>query len=407
MEIIQVDPKTLEPHPKNPRSGHAVEKIQTSIKEFGFTSPILIQKGTRRIIAGHGRWKAALRGGSATVPVIELDLTDKKAVAYMIADNRLAEESGWEKDLLRDLFQDLKVDSFDLAMTGFSSDELLKLFIKDTEVEDNVPEAKECSSINRGDLFILGNHRLMCGDSTNLEDVKRLLDGSKPEMCFTSPPYNLGEGSKLRGYLATGRNTVYEKYNDSKSESDWLDMMEKFTEIALDSCEYLFCNIQVLAGNRKAFIDYWHKFGNNFCDVAIWNKISSSPALHTRVMSSCFEFVLIFTKTNPSRNIRIAPEFRAVSNVYSASSRKSGEELDLDVYHGAVFPIHFPLHFIITFTKESAKVFDPFSGTGTTIIVCEKSNRKGFGMEIDPAYCDVIIKRWENFTGQKAEKINV
>ena len=100
MQIIELDTKTLEPHPKNPRSGHAVDKIQTSIKEFGFTSPILIQKGTRRIIAGHGRWKAALKGGAATVPVIELDLTDKKAVAYMIADNRLAEESGWEKDFL-------------------------------------------------------------------------------------------------------------------------------------------------------------------------------------------------------------------------------------------------------------------------------------------------------------------
>lgn len=396
----------LIPYAKNSRthSEAQVAQIAGSIKEFGFNNPVLIDEDNG-IIAGHGRVLAAQKLGLQAVPCIRLGhLTDTQRKAYVIADNRLALNAGWDDSMLTLELQDLKAEDFNLDLLGFEADELNALLnpIKETEGltdEDAVPEVPEEPKTKPGDIYQLGRHRLMCGDSTSIDAVEKLMGGVQVDFMFTSPPYNAGDSEKLSGNTHTTDNK-YATYRDDKTQDDYLDFLRGFTNAWMWVSKCMAVNIQQLAGNKIAFIEYLESYKNHLIDIAIWDKKHGAPQMAKNVMSNRFEYIVFLGQTeNPSRAIPTADFQGTVQNVYEGQPNRNNEFFKV---HAATFPVDFPEWAIKSFTKPGSIIADAFGGTGTTMIACEKLGRTNFTMELDPKYCDVIVKRWEDFTGQKA-----
>lgn len=395
----------LIPYAKNARthSDEQVAQIAGSIKEFGFNNPVLVDKDNS-IIAGHGRVMAARKLGMDKVPVVILDhLTESQRKAYILADNRIALNSGWDSSMLSVELQDLK-DDIDLSLLGFDPDELDSLLnpVEETEGltdEDAVPEVPVEPKTKLGDIYILGNHRLMCGDSTSITDVEKLVDGSNVDFVFTSPPYNAGDSEKLSGNTHTTDNK-YGMYQDNKSSDDYLNLLVEFTNAWLMHTKCMAVNLQQLAGNKIAFIEYLDTFKQNFVDMAIWDKGHGAPQMAKNVMSNRYEYIIFLSnQINPSRAIPTANFQGTVQNVYEGKPNRNNEFSDV---HAATFPVDLPEWAIKSFTSNNSTIGDCFGGTGTTLIAAEKLGKKAYLMELDPKYCDVIVKRWEDFTGKKA-----
>jgi DNA modification methylase len=395
----------IKPYQKNPRHKYDINKVAQSIKEFGFQQPIVVDRAGV-IIVGHGRYEAAKSLNLKSIPVTIADLSPEKAKAYRIADNKTNEYSDWDMGLLIQEFTDLLDNNYDLELTGFDADELEKLIVGEKEGltdEDAVPETPEEPKAQLGDIYKLGEHRLMCGDSTDVNAVDKLLDGIELNIMFTSPPYNAGKSEKLSGNTHLDDNK-YQEYNDDKNQNDYLDLLNSFTNAWLFKTKCLIVNLQQLAGNKIAFIDYLNNYKNNLVDIGIWNKGHSAPQMAKNVMNSCFEYMIFLSSINkPSRAIPNANFQGTIKNVYDGKPNRNNE---FSKVHGATFPVDLPEWIIKNFTKQNDLVGDCFGGTGTTLIACEKHNRKAYLMELDRGYIDVIIKRWEQYTGQKAEKIN-
>ena len=409
MEITVKKVADLIPYAKNSRthSDAQVAQVAASIKEFGWTNPILID-GDNGIIAGHGRLMAARKLGMEEVPCIELDgMTENQKKAYIIADNKLALNSGWDVELLGLELGALQEDGFDLDLIGFDADELAKLLEPEIEEgltdEDEVPGTPDEPKTKPGDIYQLGNHRLMCGDSTSIDAVEKLLDGEEVDFLFTSPPYNAGKSESLSGNTHTIDNK-YGMYNDNKTQNEYLDLLCGFTNAWMWSCQCMAINIQQLAGNKVAFIDYLAEYKSHLIDIAIWDKKHGAPQMAKNVLSNRFEYIVFLSQTeNPSRAIPTADFQGTIQNVYEGQSNRSNEYSSV---HAATFPVDFPEWAITSFTKPKMIVADCFGGTGTTLIACEKTHRSARLMELDPKYCDVIVKRWEEFTGKTAKLLN-
>jgi len=395
----------IKPYQKNPRHKYDINKVAQSIKEFGFQQPIVVDRAGV-IIVGHGRYEAAKSLNLKSIPVTIADLSPEKAKAYRIADNKTNEYSDWDMGLLIQEFTDLLDNNYDLELTGFDADELEKLIVGEKEGltdEDAVPETPEEPKAQLGDIYKLGEHRLMCGDSTDVNAVDKLLDGIELNIMFTSPPYNAGKSEKLSGNTHLDDNK-YQEYNDDKNQNDYLDLLNSFTNAWLFKTKCLIVNLQQLAGNKIAFIDYLNNYKNNLVDIGIWNKGHSAPQMAKNVMNSCFEYMIFLSSINkPSRAIPNANFQGTIKNVYDGKPNRNNE---FSKVHGATFPVDLPEWIIKNFTKQNDLVGDCFGGTGTTLIACEKHNRKAYLMELDRRYIDVIIKRWEDYTGKKAELIN-
>jgi len=239
----------------------------------------------------------------------------------------------------------------------------------------------------------------MCGDSTSGQDVERLMAGKSATLCFTSPPYNVGNNS-----LGGNKNRVDSKYlndDDDKSPQEYLDFLIKFTTIALKISQTVAINLQSLAGNKIAVIEWIYHFRHNFVDRMVWYKGQGQPAMAANVMNSRFEDVWILSpENNPKRNIATGKFHSTVSNVYEG--RGASGENTYESIHAAVMPIHFALHILTSFDGIGGIVYEPFGGSGTTLIAAEQLGRQCYAMELDPVYVDLIIKRWEDFTGRKA-----
>ena len=405
MQVEQISIETLIPYVNNARthSDAQVAQIAASIKEFGFNNPVLIADDNS-IIAGHGRVMAARKLGKDTVPAVRLShLTEMQRKAYILADNKLALNADWDNNLLAIELADLKDLGFDTDLTGFSADEIAALMpVELTEGltdEDEVPEAPEEPTTRLGDVWILGQHRLMCGDSTSIDAVENLIGDKDVDFVFTSPPYNAGDSEKLSGNTHTTDNK-YATYRDNKPQSEYLNFLCSFTNAWKWKAKCLAINIQQLAGNKIAFIEWMHHYKDNLIDVAIWDKGHAAPQMAKNVMNSCFEYIVFLSQTeNPSKAIPCSNFHGNVKNVYSGSGNKKNE---FSSVHAATFPVDFPEWAIQSFTKANAIVGDAFGGTGTTLIACEKTARQCRMMELDPKYCDVIIKRWQDFTGKIA-----
>jgi len=381
----------LIPYARNARthSDEQVDKIAASIREFGFLNPV-ITDGENGIVAGHGRIMAAKKLGMDKVPTVEAThLTDAQKRAYILADNRLALDAGWDDELLRVEFTELQDAGFDLNLTGFTDDEIAALEPDpDPEEgltdEDAVPEEPETPVTVEGDVWVLGNHRLMCGDSTSIDSIERLMDGHKADMWLTDPPYNVAyEG---------GTSDALTIQNDEMSDED-------FRQFLSDS--YVAADANMKAG---AVFYIWHSDseGYNFRGAAkdigwtirqclIWNK--QSLVMGRQDYHWKHEPCLYGWKEGAG-HLWAADRKQTTVMEFNRPSR-SGE-------HPTMKSVELFAYQMLNNTKGGDVVLDSFGGSGTTIIAAEKHGRHGRCMELDPKYCDVIINRWQDFTGQQA-----
>jgi DNA modification methylase len=369
-KIIQISITDLIPYANNARthSDEQVTQIASSIKEFGFTNPVLIDKDNG-IIAGHGRVMAAKKLGLVEVPTIMLDhLTDAQRKAYILADNRIALNSGWDIELLSLELKDLDSD-IDLSTLGFDADELNALLnpIEETEGltdEDAVPDVPEEPITKLGDIYQLGNHRLMCGDSTSIDDVDKLMVGVYPDLIHTDPPYGMNAVSKSSVLKANYGTDI---------------MGDDNPNVAKDA----FNLIYGLYPDAKQI--WWG--ANYYCSVL--------PD------SECW---LVWDKNNgqsDQTDCELAwANFRSVVRQFTQASEKKNR------VHPTQKPVSLMEWIIKRFNLSSKTIADFFGGSGSTLIAAEKNGLQSFIMEFDPKYCDVIVKRWEEFTGKKAVLLN-
>jgi DNA modification methylase len=403
MQVEQISIETLIPYVNNARthSDAQVAQIAASIKEFGFNNPVLIADDNS-IIAGHGRVMAARKLGKDTVPAVRLShLTEMQRKAYILADNKLALNADWDNSLLAIELADLKDLGFDTDLTGFSADEIAALMpVELTEGltdPDAAPAVQENPVTVLGDVWLLGKHRLMCGDSTSVDAVEKLMDGGRASFCFTSPPYNLGKSVALRNGARKGSDSAY---NDFKDDGEWCELMRGFLNIAIMKSDVSCVNVQMLSGNKFDLLKLFGEYGNRTIDIAIWVKTNPPPAMADGVMTSAFEFMwFISSDDEPNRRIKTSSFDRGTfSNVFSHATA-SGHDASV---HGAVFPLAIAEHYIQNCSQKNDVILEFFGGTGTTLIACEKTGRSARLMELDPKYCDVIVKRWQDFTGKTA-----
>ena len=372
MEIKTVKINELKPHPKNPRvhPDSAIDKLVRSIKEFGWTNPILVSTDGY-ILAGHARLKAAEKAGIEEVPVIYLPLEGAKAEAYLIADNRLQDETDWDYEKLKDLLQELDTGEFDLELTGFDMDEIEDLMtqfhVPGEIVEDEAPEPPEEPVTKPGDLWILGRHRLLCGDAT--KDYNILIDNKDIKLLFTDPPYGVSvvgsNGSIGKGCLAKagtyrpviGDDTYFNPtylFNIGEKQIIW-------------GANYFHDKLPL--GTRWLVWDKERPAGTTFSDCELaWTSIEGVAV-------------------------------KKYKCTWNGMIREGESEKRV---HPTQKPLKLCCEIIKDYTDENDIVLDLFGGSGSTLIACEQLNRTCYMMELDPIYCDVIIKRWENLTGQKA-----
>lgn len=398
--------KSIIPYARNSRthSDEQVAQIAASIKEWGFTNPILVDVDGE-IIAGHGRLLAAQKLGLDEVPCITaVGWSDAQKKAYVIADNKLALNAGWDNDMLSIEFAELKDMDFDLGLTGFDADELAKLLQEPEKEgltdEDDVPEAPEQPVTVEGDVWILGRHKIVCGDATDVScwDKLQIENGIA---VFSSPPYNLGASIKLSGNKNLNKkSSAYETYSDNASDADYLELLQSSLNASLSFCDVAAFNLQPLANSKRALMKFMNDNSTNMVDIVTWDKGHAAPIIAEGVMSSRYEWIFIFSnKDEASRSIPYASWRGKWSNVYQAPSQKDNKFSEI---HGATFPVHLPMFVVGDLMNRSRGVVDCFCGTGTTIIAAEKLGKIGYGIELDAKYCDVIINRWQDFTGEKA-----
>ena len=380
---------TIRPYDKNAKKHPAkqIKQVAASIKEFGFNQPIVLDK-EGVIIVGHGRYEAAKLLELQEVPVLETLLTEQQAKSYRLADNKL-NESEWDMSLVIEELKELEPDMLDL--TGFDTD----LIIEPDEKDDVVPDVLEEATSKLGDIYQLGNHRVMCGDSTNVEDVEKLMNGKNADMSFTSPPYNVGHNI---GY--EGKDSKYA--NSTDDLDNYVDLIVQSTRNALEYSQESFVNIQFLANNKKDIILWLADLADRFKDIFFWKKLQVAPQMADNVANNQVEIIVLFGHNNNRKwgNKRFHGNFSTYIETKSASAENKNAAI-----HNATFPVELPLKFITQGYKEGSIVLDLFIGTGTTLIAAEKTGRICYGMEIDPKYVDVIIKRWEDYTGEKSIKL--
>jgi DNA modification methylase len=341
-----------------------------------------------------------------SVPCVRHEhLTEAQRRAYVIADNKLAMNADWDEEMLKVELDDLHMEGFDVGMLGFDADELSKAMKLDDKevVEDEIPEPPAEPVTKPGDLWLLGEHRLLCGDSTKTDDVKRLMAGAKVDLCFTSPPYGAANVAKLRDHYVPGaakRESFYDQHEDDPDS--WPDLMAGWFAAFRPVSECVICNVQMLADNKRAMFRWLAERSDDLVDVIVWDKVNAAPQMAPNVLSNAFEFCFVFGG-NASRAIPFADFHGTLSNVLRLDPRGKNDQADK---HRAVFPLELPAWFMQSLCREAKAVADPFCGTGTTLIAAEQLGRKCYGMEISPQYCDVIVKRWETLTGKKAERVS-
>ena len=382
--------ETLIPYAKNARthSDEQVAQIAGSIKEFGFNNPVLVDKDNS-IIAGHGRLMAARKLGMDKVPVVQLGhMTEAQRKAYVLADNRIALNSGWDTGMLSLELQDLK-DDIDLSLLGFDPDELDALLNPIVETdgltdEDAVPDVPDEPKTKLGDIYILGNHRLMCGDSTRIDDVDKLMDGHKADMVFTDPPYGVSYTGGLQNSNDGLRGDAREMI-----KNDDIDLYEDAVTIASIYCHgavFMFYADTVPFGLYRGI----ENVGGEVVALLIWKKKGGYGALGASYKPN-HEPCVIWKKKGDRLNF-----------IGSTSENRIWEEdkEGVNKLHPTQKPVSIPKRAIGNHKADI--VLDMFGGSGSTLIACEELGRKARVMELDPKYCDVIVKRWQDFTGKKA-----
>jgi DNA modification methylase len=430
LELITID--KLIPYANNARthSEEQIKKIQASLREFGFVNPVLIDK-SYGIIAGHGRVEAAKREGMAEVPCVWVEhLTEAQKKAYILADNKLAELAGWDLDLAELELKSLLDENFNIEITGFGYDDIAEVpEITEDDFDFEYVTAGTASIVQSGETWELGQHRLYCGDSTSERDVEALMNGEICNLLFTSPPY-----SDMREYKGDKNLDVCH--------------LRKFIEVYDAYARIQVVNLGIQRADH-AIVRYWDKYieqaesiGLKLLAWNVWDKLmAGSIGQQGAMIPIRHEWLFVFgrnpveinrtwekqansiTRDGGTRAVRQADgtmkdsskgrtngKYKKMESVYKyeyiTSVTEGHAELgEIRSKHPATFPVHLPSEYIVAFTKKGDGVIEPFGGAGTTLIACEELGRKCYCMELDPKYCDVIIDRWEQFTGEKAVKL--
>ena len=392
----------LIPYARNSRTHNEeqIAQIMASIKEFGFTNPILIG-GDNVIIAGHGRLLAAQRLGLKEVPVIRLpDLTETQRKALVIADNKIALNAGWDEEMLALEMKELEESDFNLDILGFNEDELKELENfgePQTEAkseEDEIPEAPVEPITKRGDVWILGEHRLMCGDTTMFDDVRKLMRDDRAAMIFTDPPYNVNYGSTMKDSIRYHAGTL----GGRKIMND--NLGDGFPQFLTDSLSNLlmFCQgavyVCMSSSELHTLYNAFIAAGGKWSTFIIWAK--NTFTLGRADYQRQYEPILYGWNAN---NPHYWCGDRDQSDVWEYNKPVKND------LHPTMKPVELVERAVLNSSKFGDIVLDGFGGSGSTLIACEKNNRKARLMELDPKFCDVIVKRWEDYTGKKAQLV--
>ena len=374
LQIEYIPTADLIPYAMNSRthSDDQVAQIAASIKEFGFTNPILIDDH-ETIIAGHGRLMAARKLKLTEVPTITLEgLTEAQKKAYVIADNKLALNAGWDTEALTAELRRLQELEFDLDLIGFDSDELAQLLepeqVEGLTDEDDLPDVPETPVTVEGDVWVLGRHRLMCGDSTSIDAVDKLMDGQKADMVFTDPPYGMrlnADYSKM-----PGTTTKYENVIGDHEDFDAQNIFK-----VIESPIYYLWGADYYSSTIPLY---------DQGSYLVWSKAQSEK--ENSVIGSRFELCWRYPK-------------RKKEVWFVRSINQSSERLGV---HPTQKPTELSIRAIEIETKPKSNIVDLYGGSGSTLIACEKTARDCRMMELDPKYCDVIVNRWQEYTGKKA-----
>lgn len=418
LQVEYVPISTIKPYKRNAKlhPQEQIEQIKNSMKEFGNIDPIGVWHD--EIVEGHGRYEALKQMGVKEIPIIRLDdLTDEQRRAYSLTHNKLTMNSDFDLALLDTELAE--IETIDMTLLGFDDKETEPIETQEDNTEIEVPVEPKAKY---GDIYKLGNHRLMCGDSTNAEDVQSLMDGNSAEMLFTSPPY-----SDLR------------EYEGNKDLS--VDNLAQFIKVYKPYADVQCVNLGLQFKNKEVFpywntyIDLAHDCGMKLIAWNVWNKqTAGNIGMQTQHMFPIIhEWIFVFGEDakKPNRtwkkkesSIKTQKGFTTVREA-DGTIHKTTRGDDSKKYkimesvinlfpengkirheHPATFPVKLPSEYIQALTDEGDNVIEPFGGSGTTLIACEQTNRKCFCMELEPKYVDVIINRWESLTGKKAVKLN-
>jgi len=394
LQVVTWPVEKLIPYARNARthSDDQVAQIAASIAEFGWTNPILAG-ADGIVIAGHARLLAARKLGMTEVPVIVLDhLTESQRRALVLADNRLALNAGWDEEMLRVELTALEEDGFNLDVVGFTDDELEDL-LRDTEAvhagntdDDAVPETPETAVSVPGDVWILGEHRLLCGDATQMEAVEKVLAGGLADMAFCDPPYNVNYGATMKDKLRGKKRKIA---NDNLGQD--------FEQFLRDACAnilavtkgaiYVCMSSSELHTLQKAF----REAGGHWSTFVIWAK--NTFTMGRSDYQRQYEPILYGWKEGTDH--------------FWCGARDQGDvwfvkKPVVNDLHPTMKPVELVERGIRNSSKGRDTVLDPFGGSGTTLIACEKAGRQARLIELEPKYCDVIVRRWQDFSGKRA-----
>lgn len=371
VDAVQFDPSNARKHDKK-----NLDAIKGSLAKFGQVEPLVVQKSSGVVVGGNGRLAAMKSLGWKEVDIVEVDLDPTQATALALALNRTAELAEWDSDVLTNALKSLQAADFDIGEIGFDDD-----FLKIEPVEgltdpDDVPENVD-TRCKPGDLWILGEHRLLCGDSTNVQHVERLMVGEKADMVFTDPPYGVSYQSNMRK-----RSDRFEVIaNDDVFLTEWINVLP----VASAGWVFVWTTWKVV----ERWIEITKPIGE-LTNMIVWDKGGGGIGDLTRTFLTDYEIALVFNRGASITGKRLG-------SVWSI-----GKDKPSDYLHPTQKPVALCEVALANCTIGKSAVLDLFLGSGSTLIACEKTGRKCYGMEIDPKYCDVVIERWQKFTGKQA-----
>jgi DNA modification methylase len=422
MKITDLTPAKYNPRKDLKAGDKEYEKLKRSISELGYVEPIIWNKQTGNVVGGHQRLKVMSDLGYTEIECVVVDLDSQKEKALNIALNKIQGE--WDESKLAALMAELDAGAFDVSLTGFDAaeiDELMNKFYSKEAVQDefDVDSGKDLiekagAVTKAGDIWILGRHRLMCGDSTSAPDFKKLMDGKRAQVAVTSPPYGVGkeyEKAGIEPWIATMRPAIKNicRYADIAcwNLGDLFATGSQFIE----PTSIYSANIFADNGFRPIWIRIWKKQGMNFGDSP-YHLVTNKPVQQYEYISAFskngeaeeyndqeYAWLSAFAKHGHKFVKRLTKEERkkwGYAGIWEMTTVRANKE------HPAMFPVELPWRCIKMHSDAGSIVLEPFSGSGTTLIACEQTERQCYAMELSPVYCDLAVKRWEKFTGKEA-----
>jgi len=391
------------------------QRLKAAILDVGFSFPELVWQSRNKfyIVDGHQRVRAlqqmlkegyTLPGGK--LPVSFTEAKNKKEALRKIAMGT-SQYGEYDEESMYEFMHLAGLDLADLkewgALPQLHMGKLEVGYFRDIDpADDDVPEPPKVAVTKLGDLWELGGHRLLCGDTTEPKNVSLVMKNQKADLCFTSPPYALGLSAKLSGNTSPLASAGKPYLHDDDSSVDWASLMELWFSAVDTRVSLHAINLQPLAGNKRVLIQWIAKRVNRLVDIIVWNKSAAAPQMAKGVLTSAYEWIVLIGANGASRSIPFSSWRGTVSSVYDGPPQRENKNAAI---HLATMPVHLPVFVIGQLCDLVKTVIDPFCGTGTTMIAAEKLNRRCYGIEIEPRYVDVCVERWQQVSGKKAKRV--